>query len=377
MRKLVIISHTDHQRDPEKGFVGWGPTVKEINHLAGHFDAIEHVACLEDSPPRGGSLPYTDDRITLRPIPTFGGKTLAAKLSVISGMPRVMRAVRAALKDATHVQLRLPMGIGLYLLPFFALERSRSYVFWVKYANDWGQRRPPLGYALQRWMLKRNIAGCKVTINGFWDGQQPHCISFENPCLRESEIGLGREAMARKVYTRPYTLAFVGRLEDAKGVSRILSALRETDLDDVAKIHFMGDGKDIGEYRRQAAFLGDRAEFHGFCSSDKVREVLASAHFLLLPTTASEGFPKVVAEAACFGCIPVVSDVGSIPHYVKEGVNGFVWRTAEGPFEPVLGRVLQADAQTLRTVAEKGTDLSALFTFERYVDRLETKIFPD
>jgi glycosyltransferase involved in cell wall biosynthesis len=377
LRKLVIISHTDHQLDPERGIVGWGPTVNEINHLSSGFDSVEHVACFEEKSPKGGSLPYSDDRIRLRPIPPFGGTTLLGKLSVIASIPRVVSAVRSALKGATHVQLRLPMGIGSYLLPFFMLRRHGAYVFWVKYANDWGQRKPPPGYALQRWMLRRNLAGCKVTINGFWDGQQPHCLSFENPCLFESEIGRGFDLISRKRYVKPFTLAFVGRLEDAKGVSRIIESLRGMKPESLAKVHFMGDGRDIDRYRSQAAFLGDKAEFHGFCGSDRVREVLSSAHFFLLPTTASEGFPKAIAEAACFGAVPVVSNVSSIGHYIKDGESGFIWDPEKVDFETTLRRALETDEGDLGAVARYANSLSALFTFERYTQRLESEIFKD
>jgi glycosyltransferase involved in cell wall biosynthesis len=376
MRKLVIISHTDHQHDREGRIVGWGPTVNEINHLANRFDAIEHVACLEEGPPKGGSLPYTDDRIRLRPIPVFGGKTLRSKLSVFTTAPKVIRAVREATRDATHVQLRLPMGIGLYLLPYFMFRRRGRYVLWVKYANNWGQRNPPAGYAAQRWMLRRNLIGCKVTLNGFWEGQPRHCHSFENPCLENPEIGMGRQVMERKQYGKPFDFAFVGRLEDPKGVSRILEALRRCDLEDIGRVHFIGDGKDVERYRSMAGFLGEKAVFHGFCNTAFVKETLESAHFFLLPTTASEGFPKALAEAACFGCIPVVSDVSSIPHYVKDGVNGFVWPAQSGiPFHDTLKKAMDTPPSYLSAIAVRGSELASKFTFERYAERLETEIF--
>src|SRR5690606_41847313 len=56
---------------------------------------------------------------------------------------------------------------------------------WYKYAGNWNQKKPPLGYALQRWMLKHQKR--KVTINGSWPKQPKHCITFENPCLTEKE----------------------------------------------------------------------------------------------------------------------------------------------------------------------------------------------
>ena len=38
----------------------------------------------------------------------------------------------------------------------------------------------------------------------------------------------------------------------------------------------------------------------------------------------SEGFPKVIAEAMNFGCIPIVSDISCIRQYIINGKNGFL-----------------------------------------------------
>ena len=375
MRKLVIISHTDHQRDAEGRIVGWGPTVKEINHLAQHWDEVVHVACFEESSPRGSSLPYTEENIRLIGIEPFGGGRLKDKLGILLRAPDVISKVRHAIKDATHVQLRLPMGIGVYLLPYFSLRR-RPFHFWVKYANNWKQEKAPKGYALQRWMLQRNLARCKTTINGFWDDQPTHCLSFENPSLQDEDILKGREIIAAKQYKSPFRFAFVGRLEEAKGVGRILDALRSVDLDQIDGVDFIGDGPEMQLFKEKAAWLGERASFHGFRSARFVKGVLAKSDFFLLPTTASEGFPKVVAEAACFGCIPVVSDTSSIPHYITHGSNGFVWRRQgiDG-FDSMVRQVLKEDPADLARIAWKGNRLAEKFTLERYFHRLENEIF--
>jgi hypothetical protein len=217
--------------------------------------------------------------------------------------------------------MRLPMGIGIYLLPIFALRNKRRFIFWVKYANNWMQRNAPKGYAIQRWMLSKNLAGCKTTINGFWKDQPAHCVSFENPSLRFSDLEAGRKALISKEYKPPFNFAFIGRLEDEKGVSRILKTMHEIDPSLIGKIHFIGDGKKTEQYILASADLADKVVFHGYRTGDFIRKILASSHFFLLPTTASEGFPKVVAEASCYGCIPVVSDTSSIPHYVKDNHN--------------------------------------------------------
>lgn len=376
MKKLVIISHTDHQCTTDGTIVGWGPTITEINYLAQFWDEVVHVGCFDQSPPKGSSLPYQGQNIKLVPIPPFGGRTLKQKMSVVLLAPKVIAAVLRALKGATHVQMRLPMGIGLYLLPLFAMRNRNRYIFWVKYANNWMQRNAPKGYSIQRWMLARNLAGCKTTINGFWDGQPAHCISFENPSLREFDLDAGRQAMISKSYQAPFNFAFIGRLEDEKGVSRILQAMRSIEPALIGIIHFIGDGKKTQEYLKASENLAEKVVFHGYRTGDFIREILVSSHFFLLPTTASEGFPKVVSEASCYGCIPVVSDTSSIPHYVKDGQNGFVWNI-EGKvsFQDKLRSAISQSEDTLKKIAKNGGNLAEKFTLERYFQRLSSEIF--
>lgn len=376
MKKLVIISHTDHQRTADGTIVGWGPTITEINYLAQFWDEVVHVGCLDESPARGSSLPYLHDNIRLEAIPNFGGPTFQDKLSVITRAPKVLSAVRRAIEGATHVQLRLPMGIGMYLLPYFACRKRGRFKFWVKYANNWMQRNAPRGYAVQRWMLAKNLAGCKTTINGFWDDQPAHCISFENPSLRLSDLEAGAEAAKTKRFQPPFDFAFIGRLEDEKGVSRILDAIRTLEPRLVGKVHFIGDGKKTDEYIRKSADLSDKVVFHGYKTGGFIRQTLAGAHFFLLPTTASEGFPKVVAEACCYGCIPIVSNTSSIPHYVKHGLNGFVWDIdGATEFGRILRGALDCPTPDLEKIAKKGGELAEKFTLERYFNRLCSEIF--
>ena len=376
MKKLVVISHTDHQILPDGSIVGWGPTVTEINYLAQFWDEVVHVACLDESPPRGSSLPYISKNIRLVPIPPFGGKKLRDKLSVITTAPKVISAVLKAIKGATHVQLRLPMGIGMYLLPLFAFRKRDRYVFWVKYANNWKQKNAPAGYAIQRWMLNRNLAGCKTTINGFWDDQPKHCISFENPSLRNQDLEAGAASCAAKTYNPPFNFSFIGRLEDEKGVQRILDAIKKIDPSLIGRVDFIGDGRKTDAYRAQCVDMGEKVYFHGYQTGKFIRQKLAESHFFLLPTTASEGFPKVIAEACCYGAIPIVSDVSSITHYVMNDQNGFVWYLEKNiSFDELLQGALKNTPEVLSNMAKNGAELAEKFTLERYYQRLNTEIF--
>lgn len=373
-KKLVIISHTEHYKDQNGIVKGWGATINEVNYLSDFWEEVVHIACLYQTEIPESALSYTNSNIKFVAIPPFGGKSVFDKIGILFKIPKIINQVIKNQKGATEVQLRLPTSIGLFLLPLFAFFLPRKYTFWVKYAGNWNQKNTPLSYGLQRWFLKKNFARCKVTINGFWPDQPAHCYSFENPCLTVEHIANGKQIATQKVFSPPFTLAFVGRLEDAKGVSRIIEALKNIPVEKIEKVHFIGSGDDLEKYKNASRFLGEKVLFHGFQNSEKVHQILKESHFFLLPSQ-SEGFPKVIAEAACYGTIPVVSDVGSIAHYINDS-HGFIWHLNQDvSFSKILFQALQtspekltAKSQNLLTVAEK-------FTFNAYLEKLEKYIF--
>lgn len=372
-RKLVIISHTEHYKNHNQEIVGWGPTINEINFLADYWDEIVHIGCFYNSEAPRSALNYTKNNIRFVGIPPFGGKTISAKLGIFLKIPIIISTVIKNVKNASEVQLRLPTSMGLFLLPLFSFFLPRKYIFWVKYAGNWNQENPPISYKIQRWWLLKNIAKCKVTINGFWENQPKHCFSFENPCLTLQRIEEGKSVVQIKNFRQPYTFVFVGRLENAKGVDRILESFEKISNDKIDRIHFIGDGDLTDYYVKKAAFLKDKILFHGFLSSSEVHSILRQSHFFLLPSTASEGFPKVIAEAACYGTVPIVSNISSIPHYINNS-NGFVWDiTSSKKYDELISEAIEEKNLTIKSnniffLAEK-------FTFMNYFQKLENEIF--
>ncbi|MCG2430475.1 glycosyltransferase [Aequorivita xiaoshiensis] len=369
--KLAIISHTEHYKHPDGTIVGWGPTISEINHLAQDFDEIYHLAFLHPEMPPPSSLPYTSPKIKFIPMKPVGGKGIGEKLKIIANVPSVINSVNKVLQLVDVFQLRTPTGIGVFLIPYLSLFSNKKG--WYKYAGNWNQENPPIGYALQRWMLKKQHR--KVTINGRWPQQESHCITFENPCLTEKERVIGLQITNAKEFKPPFTFCFVGRLEDAKGVQRIIDAFSSLEnKENVNTIHFIGNGEKLNVYRKQCEQRQLPAVFHGFLDRAQVFEIYKKAHFLMLPSTASEGFPKVIAEAMNFGCLPIVSSVSSITQYVSSS-NGFVVNpcSAEALRELVLD-ILKIEENVLKVKASKAYKVAKDFTFENYRHRIKTEI---
>lgn len=373
-KKLLVISHTEHYRQLDGTIVGWGPTVNEINYLAEFWEEVVHVGCIYEEEAPSSSLAYSKSNIKFSPIPAYGGKGLGSKILIITKIPKIIMTVLKNVKGASEVQLRLPTSIGIFLLPLFSFLIARKFIFWVKYAGNWEGVNQPISYRLQKSWLQKNYAKCAVTINGFWTNQPSHCYSFENPCLTEEDVLRGKENAMQKDFSEKYIFVFVGRLDDAKGVQRIIDALKAIPEEKIAMVHFVGDGPKKESYLQQLDFLKGKFKFHGFLGKEEVHKVLETAHFFLLPS-ASEGFPKALAEAACYGVIPIVSNVGSIAHYVNSE-NGFVWDfEGQEKYGIIMAKALQTEPAILKEMSNKAILVGEKFTFEKYREKLEKFVF--
>lgn len=371
--KLTIISHTEHYQKVDGTIVGWGSTITEINHLAKHFDEITHVAMLHKDVIPSSSLPYLSSNIKFVALPVLGGKSFVSKLKIVANIPKIISIVSKELKNTDVFQFRAPTGIGIFLIPYFTLFVKTKG--WYKYAGNWNQKNPPLAYRFQRWLFKKQKR--PVTINGAWENQPKQCLTFENPCLTYNDFKEGKEIVSKKEYKALFSFCFVGRLEKPKGVERIIKAftlLSEEEKKKIAEINFVGDGGEASYFKNLAKGSGVKMNFLGFQPRQKVFELYKRSHFFMLPSTASEGFPKVIAEAMNFGCLPIVSNVSSIGQYINSN-NGFIVSptTSENLAEIMKG-ILHQPTQNFKEKALEGRKVSIKFTFENYNKRIKNEI---
>ncbi|MDE6121212.1 MAG: glycosyltransferase [Muribaculaceae bacterium] len=369
---LAIISHTEHYLDSKGNLVGWGATVREINNLVEIFDKVIHIAPLHGGKAPAGMLPYESKNIIFRPLRPSGGKTISDKLSIITSFPHNLKVISESLREADVFQFRAPTGIGVLLIPYLLRHSKKG---WFKYAGNWVQEKPPVGYRIQRWMLNSQSDRI-VTINGHWSDQKPNQLSFENPCLTDEERKKGKRTINEKDYSGKLNFVFIGRLEDEKGVQRILNVFSRLDNSRIGALHFVGDGPKRKVYEEFAyTHSMKNVVFHGYLTRKEIDVLLEQSHIFLLPSYASEGFPKVIAEAANFGVIPIVSDVSSIGQYVIEGKNGYIVKNAEeDTLRLKVCDALGRDQHHLSRLAVSSHEMAANFTYAHYNSRILNEI---
>ena len=356
--------------------VGWGPTVEEIDALAALFDQVVHLGCLHEIPAPASSLAYQAKNIQFVPLPPAGGETLRDKLDVLKLVPRYARVIKKWLPWADVAHVRAPANISL--IAMFILWGSRIPPYrWIKYAGNWKPGgAESWSYTLQRKILERNLHRGIATINGRWENQPRHVYSFLNPSLDAADIDL---TAAPRRLTPPFRALFVGRVEEAKGVGRLLeivSILRERQIP--VRVDIVGDGPERPSFERMTRDLGlgDQVAFHGWMPKPSLKKFYSEAHFFLLPTNASEGWPKVLSEAMSYGAIPLAGAVSSIPQILQGCGTGMALNPLDTRAfaDAICGYVAnpsrwEAESRTARQTAKQ-------FTYEAYLEHVRA-VFKD
>lgn len=371
--RLLIVSHTPHYRT-DLGLAGWGPTVRELDHLATLWKRVVHLAPVYDDPAPASSRTYGAANLRVRPLKPAGGTTWTAKAHVLAQAPALLAALADEIGRADAVHVRAPANVALLALAARPLLPARPW--WVKYAGNWrprgeAARREAASYRWQRTRLQAD-RGWAVTVNGRFPDDGPHIRAFLNPSLDAEDLERARRAADAKILGRPRRLLFVGRLDEAKGIGRAIEIAAKLGA---VQLDVAGDGPDRGHYESVAQKLGVTARFHGWLPRPALDELYAAAHFMLLPSLASEGWPKVLSEAMAWGVVPVASDISSIPSILGQfGVGAAHPAQDLDAFRAAVERLSQPDR--FKEHSRRATRAAENFSFGHYLKAV-TELFSE
>ncbi len=184
------------------------------------------------------------------------------------------------------------------------------------------------------------------------------------------------EIANNKNFDGDLTVCFVGRLDDHKGVGRILDSFKQLPDIGVNKIIFVGDGADRKLYEERAKALKMECLFTGGLSRYKIIDIYKESHIFCLPSTASEGFPKVIAEAAAYGCVPVVSDISSIGQFIKNGNNGVLLHKINPEYIAEAFTEILENREHLKYLSSNVVNIAKPFTYDHYNSRIINEVLP-
>lgn len=109
---------------------------------------------------------------------------------------------------------------------------------------------------------------------------------------------------------------FVGRLSSEKGLDILIRAWRSIPH---IRLTIIGDGPERAAIERNAP---PNVHFAGYKPSEEVRQAMAGAKALIVPSTWYENFPMTVVEAMALGTPVVASKLGALDSIIRDGANG-------------------------------------------------------
>lgn len=320
--KFAIITHVEHIKQGDL-FYAYSPYVREMNIWMQHVEEVTVVATMVKKNVTAIHLPYQHDKILFQEVKKFNLTSFKNIAKAIVIIPSICMKIYKAMKDADHIHLRCPGNMGLLgsIMQIFFPSKIKT----AKYAGNWDPKsRQPFTYRLQKWIISNTFLtkNMQVLVYGDWPDQTKNIKPFFTATYKESDK---TETEARGLSGK-IEFIFVGTLSSGKRplfAIKLIEKLYQQGNNIGLKI--FGEGFERGELEAyiKTHDLTNVVVLQGNQTTETVKEAYTKSHFLILASK-SEGWPKVIAEAMFWGCVPIATSVSCVPNMLGYGERGIV-----------------------------------------------------
>ena len=303
----------------QDGYYAYQPYIREMDLWARHTGPM-HFACpvIEDD----GGL-YTKIEFPI-------GRIYELHAFDVQSAAGVFRALRysivnlfilfGAMRAAGHLHLRCPGNIGLLacVVQIFFPGKKKT----AKYAGNWDPKSvQPVSYKVQKWFLNNAFLTRNMTVlvYGQWPGTSRNIKPFFTATYWESD----KKPLQPKP-AGPIAFVFAGSLAPGKRPQYAIELVERLRSDGVdAYLNLYGNGSErakLEDYVKNSGLI-QAVRFMGNQPANAVARAFGESHFAILPSR-SEGWPKAVAEAMFWGCLPLATAVSCVPYMLDSGKRG-------------------------------------------------------
>ncbi len=319
MRLVVISSAPIVQKEGENYL--YAPYEKEMQLWAKHADMIQFCCPIWKE----------DKKLLIAPISFEVSPTVALKEFDITSFLNILRAIPTtfidfirifkAIQQADHIHLRCPGNMALIatVVQLFFSKKPKT----AKYAGNWDpESKQPLSYKLQKWILSNTFLtkNMQVLVYGDWENQTKNIKPFFTASYFDQEK---LQPSLRNLNTEIKCL-FVGTITQGKNpvyAIELIKKIREKGIP--IRLDLYGNGVD--KNRLEAEIAKNKWDsficFKGNQAAETLKKAYQESHFMVLPSQ-SEGWPKAVAEAMFWGCVPITTPVSCVPIMLGNGSRG-------------------------------------------------------
>lgn len=368
--KFLIITHAVHKKQNKQWFA-YGPYVKEMRLWEKFADELMIVAPLTHSGTGAIDLPYKSPDIRFYKVPPFSFTSVAECIKALFIIPFCLFKIWNAMRKADHIHLRCPGNMGLLgcVVQVFFPKKKKS----AKYAGNWDPKaKQPLSYRFQKWILSNSFLtrNMKVMVYGNWPGVSKNTIPFFTATYPEAK----KEHIVKQ-FSPPFTALFVGGLTPGKDALYAVQLVHHVQKKGIAmRLDIYGEGVQKEEIKHYIAThkLAESITLKGNQSAEVVEKAYKESHFLLLPSK-SEGWPKAVAEAMFWGCIPLATPVSCVPEMLAHGERG-VLLTKHADVDAEAFYILLKHLERMQKMSVKAQSWSRQFTLEAFEEKIKSLI---
>lgn len=361
---FVIISHALHKTH-NGSLYAYGPYVQEMNLWLKYVDSVEIVAPLaknEEVTPI--DIAYQHDKININTIPQIQFTSIKTSMVSLFKLPTILYAIFKACKKADHVHLRCPGNIGLFgcLVQICFPKKLKT----AKYAGNWDpDSKQPKSYRFQKWLLKNEFLTkkMKVLVYGNWKDSSKNIVPFFTASYTENE----KMDVSTKTLDGRINILFVGTLSfgkqpllTVKGVNELMKLGYNVHLD----IYGEGQQRSIIEDYISKNNLLKHVTLHGNKDKSTLKNAYQKAHFLVFMSK-SEGWPKAIAEAMFWKCLPISTEVSCVPQMLGFGQRGSIIKPK---LETIINefKVYFNDKELYQDKVEKAYLWSRVYTLDKF-----------
>lgn len=329
---FLVITHVKHTFQNGQ-YYAYGPYVREMNLWFKHVKQVTVIAPLNKSlVPDKIDLAYEHPSIKLIAVPEFHFTSVSGIIKSVFVIPYILFNICWHMMRASHIHLRCPGNMGLLgTLAQILFPRKKKT---AKYAGNWDPKsKQPLTYRLQKWILRNTwlTHHMKALVYGDWPDRTKNILPFFTASYSETDKITVPE---RTIHDKPLRFIYVGTLTANKQPLLALDVFYELfKTGKPVEMHFYGEGiqKQLLIEKIATYHLVDNVFVHGNVDAATLNAAYRQSHFLLF-FSKSEGWPKAVAEAMWWGCVPVTTPVSCVGWMIQTNVRGMLLTTLQSEY---------------------------------------------
>ncbi|GAB3218775.1 glycosyltransferase family 4 protein [Algoriphagus aestuariicola] len=369
MDSLLIITCVQHI-EKDGIYYAYGPYVREMNLWIQSKEVVTVLApVVHTKSPGKIDIAYSHPNLRFRAVPAYHVQSWPARFCAIWQVPLILFKMALEMSKASQIHIRIPGNMGLLGMFVQVLFPNKPKV--IKYAGNWdSESSQPLTFKIQRNIANSTFLtkNSKVLVYGNWPDSSSNVV----PLFTASYRAIEAKPVAKSPLGEKVKLAFVGAIYSGKNPEtgiHLSRLLKDRGID--FEFTYCGDGVMREEMEKLSQELGvsEQVVFLGNVTADDIKRILGESHFLIF-ISRTEGWPKAVAEAMFWGCVPFTSAVSCVPEMVgRNQERGVLLENDPAKILSAMLPFLEDEELYLKT-SRQAMEWSREFTLEKFQEEI-------